>query len=93
MQERSPQRYSLTAISAISDIGPIYTLLVQNSSINAQKFNDYMVNLLDREKDRRIVIFLDNAPVHKHEELEEMVNVIDTKHSRQCTLFFRVKPH
>ncbi len=80
VQERGPQRYSLTAISAISDIGPIYTLLVQNSSINAQKFNDYMVNLLDREKDRRIVIFLDNAPVHKHEELEEMVNGIDKKH-------------
>ena len=80
MQERSPQRYSLTAISAISDTGPIYTLLVQNSSINAQRFNDYMMKLLDREKDRKIVIFLDNAPVHKHEELEEMINGIDKKH-------------
>ena len=80
VQERSPQRYSLTAISAISDTGPIYTLLVQNSSINAQRFNDYMMKLLDREKDRKIVIFLDNAPVHKHEELEEMINGIDKKH-------------
>lgn len=80
VQERSPQRYSLTAISAISDTGPIYTLLVQNSSINAQRFNDYMMKLLDREKDRKIVIFLDNAPVHKHEELEEMINGLDKKH-------------
>lgn len=29
-----------------------------------------MINLLDHEKDRRIVIFLDKAPIHQHEELK-----------------------
>lgn len=57
---KKPQWYSLTAISAISEIGPIYMLLVQNSSINAQKFNDNMVDLPDHEKNRKI-IYLDNT--------------------------------
>ena len=93
LQERSPQRYSLTAISAIHNTSPIHMLLAQNSSINAQRFNDYTMKSLDSEKDRKIIICLDYAPLHNHKDLEQMINGIDTKHSRQCTLFFRVKPH
>ena len=51
------RNYALTAISAISDNGPVYTLLLSNTSVDAEKFVDFMRTLLDIVKERKIVFF------------------------------------
>lgn len=74
-----PRRYTITAISAISDIGPIYTLVFASASVTGELFSDYMRELLKREENRKVVFFLDNAPVHMKEVLEPMVKAVKDK--------------
>ena len=74
-----PKKYQITAISAISDSGPVYTLLLCKSSVTTDKFCDFMRQLLDRVKHRKVVFFMDNAPIHDHNMLKEMVENIENK--------------
>ena len=73
------KNYDVTAISAISDNGPRYITVFEGKSITADIFMDYMAHLLDQEKNRKVVFFMDTAPVHPKDKLHELIEGMSNK--------------
>ena len=77
--ENAHRSYSITAIAAISELGPGYTLIIDSNSITATMFNDYMVRLLNQCPDRKQVFFMDNATVHRKDDIIPLVRSVKNK--------------
>lgn len=71
--------YTMTAISAISDNGPCYTLVVDGNTVDAMKFSDYMRHLVNQQVKRKVVFFMDNASVHKKDDVKKIVGDVKDK--------------
>lgn len=69
----------MTAISAISDNGPCYTLVVDGNTVDAMKFSDYMRHLVNQQVKRKVVFFMDNASVHKKDDVKKIVGDVKDK--------------
>ena len=77
--ENAHRSYSITAIAAISELGSGYTLIIDSNSITATMFNDYMVRLLNQCPDRKQVFFMDNATVHRKDDIIPLVRSVKNK--------------
>ena len=77
--ENAHRSYSITAIAAISELGPGYTLIIDSNSITATMFNDYMVRLLNQCPGRKQVFFMDNATVHRKDDIIPLVRSVKNK--------------
>jgi len=64
-----PWRTQLTAIVAIDSNGKTAYVDVVKGSVDATAFSAFFRTLAEEYKDEDVVFFLDNAPVHKKEEL------------------------
>ena len=73
------KNYDITAISAISDNGPCYTTVFEGNTITADIFMSYMAHLLDQEINRKVVFFMDNAPVHPKKALNDLLKDMKDK--------------
>lgn len=73
------RKYNVTSITSITEYGPGYTLVLEGNSITADMFYDYMCHLLGTVKNRKIVFFLDNAPIHKKKDLKQLVYSVKDK--------------
>ena len=71
--------YSITSISAISDNGPCYTLVIEGNTVNADLFCDYMRHLVKQQEPRKVVFFMDNASIHKKEDVIAIVRSVKDK--------------
>ena len=53
--DNAHRSYDITAIAAITEFGPGYTLIMESNSITAGKFHDYMVRLLSQRPEEKQV--------------------------------------
>ena len=66
-------------ISCISSIGWHFNL-IRNQSINPQIFSEFVIDLekftnsRQSEKSKRLVLLLDNTPIHKTKDFQELLN-------------------
>ena len=81
IEERTSRRYAMSALSAITDFGSAYPLVVYGSSINSATFMDCMKKLLHQQKDHQIALFMDNASIHKQKDLKDVRLVLNAPYS------------
>lgn len=64
-----PWKTELSSIVAIDRCGKIGNVMIVKGSVDAPTFTAFFKTLAEKYKDKDVVFFLDNAPVHKKEEL------------------------
>lgn len=77
--ENGQRSYDITAISSITELGPGYTLIVEGASISSATFSAYMKKLMECGGEEKQVFFLDNASVHKKEDLLPTIHSVKGK--------------
>ena len=64
-----PWRSEISSIVAIDSLGNIGNVEIVKGSVDASTFTAFYKTLAEKYKDKDVVFFLDNSPIHKKEEL------------------------